>query len=199
MLSSLSLLSLLLLFIIKIPINKLRAMNDSSQETAVASLMSTDDDDDMILAVCEAALVTATASATMMENFNLYQPIIYDQDSTWGGSVKGNKRKNKYCNFVMAHEGLIRDYFSGKDSVYDEKDFERRFRVPRELFIKIYKACLHTPPFVFPKDALGNKGIHPLDYLHHGIAPISSGINAQFQNMVNIKVDIKVKQSSWKR
>ena len=96
-------------------------MNDS-QETAVLSL-SSDDDDDMILAVCDAAVATATASATMINNIIAYQPMIYDQDPKWGGSYKG-KRGNKKRDFDNAYKSVVRDYFSGRDSVYDEKNFE---------------------------------------------------------------------------
>jgi hypothetical protein len=131
-----------------------------SQETAVMSL-SSDDDDDLILAVCDAAVATATASATMINNIIAYQPMIYDQDPKWGGSYKG-KRGNKKRGFDNAHKSVVRDYFSGKDSVYDEKTFETRFRVPRKIFIRIYYACLNTPPFIITQDGLGRPGIHPL-------------------------------------
>jgi hypothetical protein len=43
-----------------------------------------------------------------------------------GGSMPG-KATNKNRDFEDAYQRLIRDYFSGINSVYDEVDFEQRF------------------------------------------------------------------------
>jgi hypothetical protein len=79
-----------------------------------------------------------------------------------GEVQKKERKKNKERDFVFVNNNLVRDYFSANNSVYDEVDFERRFRVTRPIFNIIYEACLNTPPFIFTQDGLGKKGIHPL-------------------------------------
>jgi hypothetical protein len=85
-----------------------------------------------------------------------------DEEEEQAGNRKGSKSENKKRDFQGAHDKLVRQYFSGPESVYDEKDFERRFRMPRLLFNKIHDALMGTDPFVQKVDATGKKGIHPL-------------------------------------
>ena len=42
----------------------------------------------------------------------------------WGGSRDG-RSLNKDRDFQGAYEKVVRDYFNGRDSLYDENDFER--------------------------------------------------------------------------
>jgi hypothetical protein len=72
---------------------------------------------------------------------------------------------------------LIQDYFNGSESVYDEDDFERRFRMPRSAFSRIYEKIYGHGRFKESRDALGKGGIHPLvrmvaclRHLHYGDA-----------------------------
>jgi hypothetical protein len=51
---------------------------------------------------------------------------------SWGGSQPG-KAPNKQRDFEAAYQKLKRQYFNGTDSVYDEGDFARRFRMPRQI------------------------------------------------------------------
>jgi len=80
-----------------------------------------------------------------------------------GGSILG-RAPNKARDFAGAHARLMKDYFNGSDSVYDEVDFERRFRVPRAMFNLIYETLVigQEDPFVQKYDALGKPGISPL-------------------------------------
>jgi hypothetical protein len=80
-----------------------------------------------------------------------------------GGSTVG-RAPNKARDFAGAHARLMKDYFNGTDSVYDEADFERRFRVPRIVFNLIYETLIigQENPFVQKYDALGKPGISPL-------------------------------------
>ena len=55
-----------------------------------------------------------------------------DEEVQWGGSRKG-KAPNKNRDFAKAYADLVADYFSGQDSVYDERDFRRHFRVSRTV------------------------------------------------------------------
>jgi len=84
-----------------------------------------------------------------------------DEERQWGGSIPG-KAPNKARNFAQAKETLIRQYFSGEASTFDEKDFERRFRMPRVVFMRVKDAVLGEEPFTEKSDAYGKPGIDPL-------------------------------------
>jgi hypothetical protein len=83
----------------------------------------------------------------------------------WGGSRPG-KAPNKNRDFVGAHKTLVKHYFSGEGSVFNEIDFERRFRMPRAIFNQIHDALVVAgePPFVQKYSTMGSKspGIAPL-------------------------------------
>jgi len=80
---------------------------------------------------------------------------------SWGGSLPG-KAGNKSRNFQEAKQRLMRMYFNGAESTYDEHDFERRFRMSREVFAKVKDAVIGEPPFTVTVDATGKPGIDPL-------------------------------------
>jgi hypothetical protein len=84
-----------------------------------------------------------------------------EQERTWGGSRPG-KAPNKNRDFVRAYERLVSQYFQGVESIYDEGDFERRFRMPRAVFNRIADAVFGKGMFVLRHDATGKAGIHPL-------------------------------------
>jgi hypothetical protein len=79
-----------------------------------------------------------------------------------GKASKIGRAKNKNRDFAGAYAKLVNDYFSGPASVYDEKDFERRFRCSRDIFNQIADKLLGEYPFVQMKDVCGVPGIHPL-------------------------------------
>ena len=54
------------------------------------------------------------------------------------------------------------DCFNGPDSVYDEADFERRFRMPKSVFNRMEAALMGTDPFTQKRDIVGRLGMHPL-------------------------------------
>jgi hypothetical protein len=76
--------------------------------------------------------------------------------------VKRKRAPNKERDFVEAHQKLMRDYFNGPESVYDEIDFERRFRISRQIFNRLHDKLVGTDPFIHKRDCFGNLGIHPL-------------------------------------
>lgn len=84
-----------------------------------------------------------------------------NNNKKWGGSRPG-KAPNKERDFDMAYNKLLKDYFSGDQSVYSERDFETRFRVSRIVFNTIYNEVYGVDPFIQKYDACGKKGIHPL-------------------------------------
>ena len=69
---------------------------------------------------------------------------------------------NKKRDFAGAYTKLVKDYFSGAESVYNEADFERRFRMSRDMFTVLWETVHGTDPFVQNRDATGKLGIHPL-------------------------------------
>jgi len=83
------------------------------------------------------------------------------QQSEWGGSKKG-KAPNKKRDFQGAYDKLVRQYFSGRDSIYDDNDFCRRFRMSRNIFSRVYGSLIGKDPFIQKVDAIGKLGIHPL-------------------------------------
>ena len=79
-----------------------------------------------------------------------------DVPKKWGGSPRG-KKGSKDRNFEEAYKRIMKDcfsgedstctmkdYFSGEDSTYNEIDFERRFRISRNIFEKIYTKFLES-------------------------------------------------------
>jgi len=106
-------------------------------------------DDDAVLEVAMAELVSSSEEEA-------------EEERTWGGSTPG-RRSNKKRDFQAAYAQLLQYYFNGTESTYDERDFERRFRVPRDVFNLVYDKIVGVEePFVVKKDAVGRVGIHPL-------------------------------------
>ena len=84
-----------------------------------------------------------------------------EEERTWGGSLPG-KSPNKKRDFAAAHQRLVGQYFLGEKSVCDEKDFERRFRMPRHVFHRLWSTIEGQGPFVQKFDCLKKPGISPL-------------------------------------
>jgi hypothetical protein len=107
--------------------------------------------------------VVLAASSTMEED----EEDESDPEETrpaWGGSKPG-KSPNKNRDFIGAHKKLVEHYFSGESSLYNESDFERRFRMPRSVFNRIFEALVREEvyPFVQNCDSVTKKlGITPL-------------------------------------
>jgi len=81
------------------------------------------------------------------------QAMVFDSSSDEEAAKKKSydKAPNKARNFLAAHEQTIKFYFSGRDSVYSEADFERRFRMPRSVFNRIHDVLMGFEPFVQKK------------------------------------------------
>jgi len=79
-----------------------------------------------------------------------------DFDARRGGSLPG-KTPNKQRDSVSEDRGLMRDYFGvdGRPPVFDEKDFERRFRLPRVVFDRLYRDLLSALYFQQSLNATG--------------------------------------------
>jgi hypothetical protein len=108
-----------------------------------------------------------------------------------GGSLPG-KAANKDRDFVAGHRRLMLDYFwpfdaerddhsGGFGPVYDERDFERRFRMPRPVFNTIFAAVVEDNEYLrlgLKRDATGILGATPLQKVVAAIWQLSLGIGA---------------------
>jgi len=79
------------------------------------------------------------------------------------GSTAG-RRANKRRDFGAGVHKLLRDYcgVGGPSPIFDERDFETRFRVPRAAFRRVYQAVKDEPFFQQRINATGKLRAHPL-------------------------------------
>jgi hypothetical protein len=132
--------------------------DDKSMDISVSSgsSFSSTDEKKAIEAVMQSTEALCHAASLFLE-----ERLFEEEQNKVGGSKPG-KAPNKDRDFAMAHDRLVQDYFSGENSIYNEVDFERRFRVSRPVFNRIYDAILYKGKFSHKKDATGKLGIHPL-------------------------------------
>jgi len=74
------------------------------------------------------------------------------------------RQPNKQRDFDAGLNNIVRDYcgVDGQDPVYNEHDFETRFRVPRAVFRRVYSEVKDTPSFRRRINATGRPQAHPL-------------------------------------
>jgi len=74
------------------------------------------------------------------------------------------RRPNKRRNFRSGLRAILRDHYGldGEPPDYNEGDCERRFRVPRSVFLRIYNAVKDRPLFAQRINATGRLQAHPL-------------------------------------
>jgi len=79
------------------------------------------------------------------------------------GSVQ-SRWPNKLRNFRSGLRPILRDYFglNGEPPVYNKGDFERRLRVPRSVFLRVYNAVKDRPFFAQRINATMRLQAHPL-------------------------------------
>lgn len=142
--------------------------------------MSTDNDDDSgseedgtLQTLLAEEIATDDAMQVMLEEVLTSS----DEEMAVGAASRKGRRPNKKRDFKGAYNRLMTNYFNGPDSVYDDTDFERRFRMSRRLFNGIHSMVVGRDPFIHKKDALGRLGIYPLTklvavmrYLAYGVA-----------------------------
>jgi len=82
------------------------------------------------------------------------------------GFVAG-RRANRPRDLDQGMRGIMRDYFGvdGRPPVYGEDTFERRFRVPRSLFMSVYEAICDRPCGRQSNNATGRPRAHVLQKL----------------------------------
>jgi hypothetical protein len=125
---------------------------DEDEEFLMQELGDEGEDEQDMLGVMLAAVAMAEVNDSDDE----------EEIPKWGGSLPG-KAPNKNRDFKGAHDRLVKQYFKGLQSTYTEVDFERRFRLPRPVFMRIYDKLHGLEPFVQKSDAFTKiAGITPL-------------------------------------
>ncbi|KAJ9537995.1 hypothetical protein OSB04_030728 [Centaurea solstitialis] len=144
-------------------------MSSSSSSSASSSSIyhpNYDDDVDDMFDVNELAAEEAIKEAVK---------VILDEEAT---SSRQTRRPPKSRDRITAHEKLVRDYFSD-NPVYDNRDFERRFRMTRRLFRRIVADLEREYEFFkWSEDARGVKGFSPLQKCTSAIRQLAYGIAA---------------------
>ena len=92
------------------------------------------------------------------------------------GSTTG-RRGSKRRDFAAGLQAILRDYFGfgGLPPIYDERDFETRFRVPRAVFRRVYMAVKDEPFFQQRINAKGKLQEHPLQKVMASFRVIAYG------------------------
>lgn len=88
------------------------------------------------------------------------------KEKRYSGALPG-RRDDKNRDFFAGLENVCRDYsgLNGNPPVYDETDFERRFRVPRVVLDRIYKYIEYESGWRQTINATGRQQSHPLQKL----------------------------------
>jgi len=83
-----------------------------------------------------------------------------------GGSWRG-RRPNRNRGFEVGAHAILRDYFGagGKPPVYSDLDFEKRFRMPRAVFQRLYASVCNEPWWKRSVNATGRLQSHPIQKL----------------------------------
>ena len=92
-----------------------------------------------------------------------------------GGSAPG-RAPNLARNFQSGHDRIYNDYFS-PNPVYPPDVFRRRFRMRRELFLRIHDALVANDKYFEQKpDALGNQGLSSLQKITAALRIFAYGV-----------------------
>jgi hypothetical protein len=93
------------------------------------------------------------------------EDIIFDDEyrRQHGGSTVG-RQPNLYRDFDANLARIVKQYFGTSETppLYPESSFIRRYRLPRQVFDRLFEKLSVLPDFLRKPDALGNMGIHPL-------------------------------------
>jgi hypothetical protein len=116
--------------------------SDSSEEQLLD--ISSDSSEEELVEFLDTILLTAQAMDMSSDDESTDDE---DTFSCWGGSRAG-RSNNIPRDFEEAYQRLIKQYFSGEESLYNEASFERRFGVPRVVFNRIYDSLTGNDPFV---------------------------------------------------
>lgn len=146
---------------------------DSSNPLSIRDLFSlTINQTNQSLAMCHMA-ESALATAAQDE----------DTVARQGGGSRPGKAPNLDRSHLQGHQGLLRDYFVDGPQCFPAEKFRRRYRMNRNLFLRIVDAVtLHDPYFVQKPDAVGRLGLSPLQKCTAAIRMLAYGTPADLQD-----------------
>jgi len=129
---------------------------DEEENSTTAALLAEDDWSDV------SAVVQTHLSVLMALRRRARAKRIARRRRYCGSSV--GRRANKRRDFAAGQQAILRDYtgVEGAERIYDEHDFETRFRVPRSVFRRVYLAVKDEPFFKQRINATGKLQAHPL-------------------------------------
>ncbi|KAI7938893.1 hypothetical protein MJO28_014472 [Puccinia striiformis f. sp. tritici] len=81
------------------------------------------------------------------EGFFLLEELTDDEQDQ---ATRRQRLPNKERSHVEGHQKLMQDYFN-EGSTYNDRDFKRRFRLRKELFLKIAAAVVDASPYFVQK------------------------------------------------
>ncbi|XP_038707268.1 putative nuclease HARBI1 [Tripterygium wilfordii] len=83
---------------------------------------------------------------------------------------------------IQGHNRLFNDYFA-ENPVYPHDRFRRRFRMSRDLFLRIQEAVeAHDPYFRQKRNAAGKLGLSPLQKITASLRMLAYGVTADFMD-----------------
>jgi len=111
---------------------------DEEEPCAIAVLLSEDDG----AASCAAVQAHVAALMKLQVRVSAWR---ISRRGPYRGSLPG-RRPNKQRDFDAGLNNILRDYFGvdGQDPVYNEHNFQTRFRVPRAAFRRFYSEVKDT-------------------------------------------------------
>jgi len=112
------------------------------------------------------SVVVAAHVATLLETRRRALAAAQIHRPRYRGSVPG-RIPNRPRNFALGLQCILRDYFGvdGLPPVVGREQFERRFRVPMSVFLRIYRAIKDRPFWMQRVNATGQPQAHPLQKL----------------------------------
>jgi hypothetical protein len=111
--------------------------DDSMNVSARVSIGCSTEDEEELLQISTASLDFTRNNIELIKNEVMDDD--NDEGQKWGEGFLIGKAANKPRDFNGAYERLLKNYFIGTASTYNESDFERRFRMPRAVFCNIWE------------------------------------------------------------
>lgn len=86
----------------------------------------------LILTIIQEELTVISNVAKSILSLISFSMSVFEGKNKWGASPLG-KSTNKDRTFQTTYKQIMRDYFSGESSAYNEADFESRFCLPQNV------------------------------------------------------------------
>ena len=159
------------------------SFDDDEIDGAILDLFFADGDDDDLVQGAASAIIAAYEDEEDED-----ERAVIDAMRKKGWGKNKSKERNKRRNFDRAHALIVKQYFSGEESTYDEKDFQRRFILNQDDFNNVNDKMKDFPEFQRKKVLLGGlaslrcaKSARASNCFRMEIVPIVWMTNTKFQ------------------